>query len=171
MRCRAIQGFTLMEMVVTLTVLALMAAVAAPYLSTGVQAFNETASAVHTLSNIRTAGERLTREIREIRRDAAGNYDIAMPLSPTGLAFTKSDGETVVIDVAGSVLRLAYGSVPGSPTLVDAVSGFTLSYWQSDGTSPATGSGNVAYIDFELVVSRNGNSYPQRSRVALRNQP
>jgi prepilin-type N-terminal cleavage/methylation domain-containing protein len=171
MNCWRNNGFTLMEMVITLTMVALMTAVAAPYLSTGVQAFNETASAIPTLSKLRTACERIVREVREVQRNPSGNYDISLPLNASSLSFTKSDGETVTIDQSGSLVRLAYGSVAGAPTLIDEVSGLTISYWRTDGTTPAIDNTDVAFIEFEFVVTHNGNTYPQRSRVSLRNQP
>jgi prepilin-type N-terminal cleavage/methylation domain-containing protein len=39
-------GFTLMEMVITLTMLAILAAVAGPYLSNGVRAYNDSSSSL-----------------------------------------------------------------------------------------------------------------------------
>jgi len=169
------RGFTLMEMVVTLTMLALMSAFAGPYLTTGVQAYNETTSAVQTLSKLRLSSERLAREIRAIRRDPAASADFDISTSVTGpnssLTFTKTDTETVSINTALPLITLAYASVAGTHTLTDEVSSLTFRYLQADGTSNATGNDDLAFIEFELVLVHAGNSYPQRSRVALRNQP
>jgi hypothetical protein len=119
------------------------------------------------------ASERLVRELREIRRDPLlpANYDTTIAANP--LVFTKSDGETVTINAAAPLLTLAYDSVSTATpyTLTDEVSSITFTYLQSDGVTAATNSSNVAFIEFELVLTRNGNSYPQRSRIALRNQP
>lgn len=165
-------GFTLMEMVIVLAMLAVMAAIAGPYLSNGVRAFNDSASAVHALSKLRLASERLVRELREVRRNPAApaNYDIAVGAHP--LVFTKSDGETVRVNDAAPLLTLAYDSVGGGNPyiLTDQLGSLTLSYLQSDG-SAATGSDNLAFVEFELVLTHAGNDYRQRSRVALRNQP
>jgi len=162
-----------MEMVVTLTMLALMAAYSAPYLTYGVQSYHETASAVDTLSQLRTSSERLVREIREVRN--SGSYDIATPVSAPSstLSFTKADTETVTIDTAAGALTLSYASVGGGAayTLSNQLSSIAFNYWQSDGVTPATSNADVAFVDFELVLTHAGNSYPQRSRVALRNRP
>ena len=167
------RGFTLMEMVITLTMLALMAAYSAPYLTYGVQSYHETAAAVDTLTQLRLSSERLVREIREIRN--SGAYDISTPVSGPNstLSFTKSDTETVTIDTAAGALRLSYASVSGGSafTLSNKLSSITFRYWQNDGVTAATSNSDVAFIDFELVLTHSGNSYPQRSRVALRNQP
>lgn len=164
-------GFTLVEMVLALTVLAILAAVTGPYLSRGAEAYNTSAAAVDTLGKIRSASERIVREIREIRRLPSGFYDVSVGVNP--LVFTKNDGETVTINTAVPLVALSYSSVPGvTPTLTDEVSSLTFSYWQSDGVTSATGSDNVAFIEFELVLDPGtpGNPYSQRTRVALRNQ-
>ena len=164
-------GFTLVEMVAALTVLALLAAIVGPLLSNGVRAYNDSASALHTLSKLRVASERLLREIREIRRDGSGNFDISLPLSPTTLQFFKTDSEQVTISTTAPLLTLAYAGIGGTPVLSDEVSAFSFSYIQADGSLPATDNSDVAFIEFELVLTHAGNNYPQRSRIALRNQP
>ncbi len=166
-------GFTLMEMVLTLSMLAIMAAVAGPYLSNGVRAYNDSASSVHTLSNLRTTSERLVREIREIGN--SGTYDILSSVAAPNntLSFVKTDTETVTIDTSAALLRLAYVSINTNTayTLTDELTGITFSYWQRDGVTPANNNADVAIIEFELVLTHAGNNYSQRSRVALRNQP
>jgi prepilin-type N-terminal cleavage/methylation domain-containing protein len=166
-------GFTLMEMVITLTMLAILAAIAGPYLANGVRAYNASSSSVHTLSNLRSASERLVREIREVSN--SGSYDILSPIaSPNStLSFIKTDAETVTIDTSASLLRLAYASInlATAYTLSDELSSITFNYWQRDGVTPANNNTDVAIIEFELVLTHAGNDYFQRSRVALRNQP
>lgn len=167
------KGFTLVEMVLALTVLAILAAVVGPYLSRGAEAYNASAAAVQTLGKIRNASERMVREIREIGYNptSPGNYQIATMTAST-LEFTKSDGETVTIDATVPLVTLSYSSISGiNPTLTDEVAGLTFSYLKSDGSAGATSS-NVAFIEFELILDPGapGNPYSQRTRVALRNQ-
>ncbi len=173
MKLRGQNGFSLMEMVIVLTTLALLAAVAGPYLANGVRAYNDTSASVHTLGKLRAASERLVREIREI--DNTGGYRIFTPVSGPNstLRFTKTDTETVTIDTSASLLRMGYASVnTGTPYILsDELASLTFRYWQADGVSAATGNADVAIIEFELVLSHAGNSYAQRSRVALRNRP
>jgi type II secretory pathway pseudopilin PulG len=162
-----------MEMVITLTMLAVLAAVAAPYLSNGVRAYNDTASAIDTLGKLRSSSERLVREIREINN--SGAYEIFSPItSPNStLSFRKMDTETVSIDISAAQLRLAYASVNGGTayTLSDDVGSISFNYWQADGVNAATDTSDVAFIEFELVLNNAGNTYAQRSLVALRNRP
>lgn len=168
----AVHGFTLMEMVIVLVMLALMSAIAGPYLSNGVRAYNDATAAVNTLSELRVASERLVRELREVRRNPAApaSYDTTVGAMP--LVFTKADGETVTVNGSAPLLTLAYNSVGGGTPfpLSDELNSITFRYLQSDG-STATSAGHVAFVEFELVLTHAGNDYRQRSRVALRNQP
>ncbi len=163
-------GFTLLEMIIALVVLGLLGAAAGYGLVGGTLAFSNTADSVHVLGNLRYASERMAREIREVRRDPVtpANYDIST-MNATTLAFTRTDGITVTLNAAPPVVTLAYSAPAGTPTLTDDVGSLAFSYLQQDGATTATGAGDVAFVEFDLVLNHNGNSYPQRSRVALRN--
>lgn len=165
------RGFTLLELVIGLVVLALLGTAAGYGLIGGTLAFSNTADGIQTLGKLRYASERMAREVREIRRNP-GNpavYDIASMNAAT-LAFTKSDGVTVTLTGAPPLVTLAYSTPGGTHTLTDEVNNLAFSYLQSDGSTAATGNGDVAFIELELVLTRSGNSYPQRTRIALRNQ-
>jgi prepilin-type N-terminal cleavage/methylation domain-containing protein len=164
-------GFTLLEMVIALVVLGLLGAAAGYGLVGGTLAFSETSDAVQTLGKLRYASERMAREIREIRRDPAtpAVYDIAT-LNATALAFTKGDGTTVTLTGTPPLATLAYSAPAGTHTLTDEVGSLAFTYLQADGTTAATGNADVAFVELELVLTRSGNTYPQRTRVALRNR-
>jgi prepilin-type N-terminal cleavage/methylation domain-containing protein len=164
-------GFTLIEMVIAIVILGLLGAVAGYGLQNGATAFVNTTDNVHTLGKLRVASERLVRELREIRRDPAtpALYDIAT-MNTSSLAFTKLDGTGVTLSSAPPLVTLAYSTPVGTHTLTDEVNSLTFAYYQGDGITPATGNGDVAFIELELVLTRNGQSYPQRARVALRNR-
>jgi prepilin-type N-terminal cleavage/methylation domain-containing protein len=164
-------GFTLLELVVGLVVLALLGAAAGYGLIGGTLAFSNTADGIQTLGKLRYASERMAREVREIRRNPGNpaEYDIAT-MNATNLVFTKSDGVTVTLTGTPPQVTLAYTTPSGTHTLTDEVSSLAFTYLQTDGTTAATGNADVGFIEVELVLARNGNNYPQRTRVALRNQ-
>lgn len=164
-------GFTLIEMIITLLVLSILGAAAGYALSNGALAFVDSSDAIHTLGKLRVANERMAREIREIRRDPVtpALYDIST-MNASTLAFNKTDGTGVTLGAAPPLVTLAYSSPAGTHTLTDEVSALNFTYYKADGTA-ATGNGDVAFVEFELVLSHAGNLYPQRTRVALRNQP
>ena len=170
-RRRLQQGFTLMEMVIALVVLGLLGSVAGYGLVGGVLAFSETTGTVKTLGNLRYATERMAREIREIRRNPVtpANYDIST-MTAGNLVFTRADGITVTLAAAPPLVQLGYSTPALTRTLTDEVGSLTFSYLQADGSTSATGNNDIAFVDFELVLSHNGNNYPQRSRVSLRNR-
>jgi prepilin-type N-terminal cleavage/methylation domain-containing protein len=172
MRARKQQrGFTLIEMIISLVVLGLLGAAAGYGLTGGALAFSSTADAVQTLAKLRYASERMARETREIRRDliTPAVYDITT-MTATTLVFTKTDGVSVTLDGAPPLVTLAYSLPAGTPTLTDEVSSLAFSYLQADGVTAATGNSDVAFVEIELILTRSGNSYSQRTRVALRNQ-
>lgn len=170
-RRRRQQGFTLMEMVIALVVLGLLGSVAGYGLVGGVLAFSETTGTVKTLGKLRYANERMAREIREIRRNPVtpANYDIST-MTASNLVFTRSDGITVTLAAAPPLVQLGYSTPALSQVLTDEVGSLSFSYLQADGSTAATGNNDIAFVDFELVLSHNGNNYPQRSRVSLRNR-
>ena len=164
-------GFTLIEMIISLVILALLGAAAGYGLTGGVLAFSGNADTLHTLGKLRYASERMARELREVRRNTVtpANYDIST-MNASTLAFTRSDGTAVTLTGTPPLLTLAYATPAGTRTLTDEVSSVTFAYYRADGSTAATGSADVAFIEFDLVLTRNGNSYPQRTRVALRNR-
>lgn len=164
-------GFTLIELVITLMILGILGAAAGHALTGGALAFSGNADNLHALGKLRYASERMARELREIRRNGLNPavYDITTMTAAT-LAFTRRDGTGVTFNTALPLLTLAYSAPAGTYTLTDEVGSLAFSYFQADGTTPATGTADVAFIAFDLVLTRNGNSYPQRTRVALRNR-
>lgn len=164
------RGFTLLEMIIVLIVLGLLGSAAGYGLVGGALAFSSTSKAVKTLGNLRYSTERMAREMREIRRNPVtpANYDIAT-MTASNLVFTRTDGITVTLASAPPLATLAYSAPAGTHTLTNEVSNLAFTYLQSDGITAATGNNDVAFIEFELELVNNGNSYPQRSRVALRN--
>jgi hypothetical protein len=157
-----------------MTLLAVLAATAVPFMRNGVQAYNNTASGLQTVSKLRYASERLARELREIRHNGTG-YDITTSVTIAGnnIRFRKSDLEWVNISTNASNLTMSYEALAGGADFIlsDGLTSINFDYFQNDGASTPTGTANVAYVEFELVLDNNGVNYSQRTRVALRNQP
>lgn len=167
------RGFTLMEMVITILVLAILGGTAAVAIQNGVIAFQSTGDALDTLGKLRLATERAARELRDIRRDPAdnGRYDISEPFAANQIAFTKQDGTDVTLAVAGATLTLEYDAPAGTHVLTDQLAGFTLAYYDSAGNATASAA-TLAYIELEIVLTdAAGNSLPQQTRIGLRSQP
>jgi prepilin-type N-terminal cleavage/methylation domain-containing protein len=175
MTTRPYKGFTLLEMVVTIAALALLAMLLIPYLSLSARAYNDNAASSKILGEVRYASERVERELRDIRRNplSPSDYDIVTPLTASNITFVRNDGETVTLEGAAPQLNLRYSSLAGNAAfpLSTSLLGLTLNYFRSDEVTAASGSADVAYIEFEIQLTSNGQTYSQRSRVALRAQP
>lgn len=178
---RRAQGFTLIEMVMSMMIIGLLGTAAAMAISYGVRATFETQTRVDTQSDLRLAVERMAREIRLMRRDPAApaNYDIVAPRTATRLSFRRldSDGSTVrTVTLDGgtaSVVTLSYDSpaVTPTPVLANRVSAFTLTYLQANGVSISADNADLAFVVIDLTITDTyGNAYNQRTRVALRNR-
>lgn len=167
-------GFTLIEMITSMLLLAVLAAAAVPFMSNGVQAYNSTANGLQTISKLRYASERLARELREIRHNGTG-YGISTSVTTAGndIRFQKSDLEWVNINTNAPNLTMNYENLASGADFIlsDGLTSVTFNYYRNDGINPPTSAIDVAYIEFELVLNSNGTSYSQRTRVALRNQP
>ena len=165
------RGFTMIESVVALSVLATLGAAAGYGLVGGVRAYSESADVLQTLDELRYANERIVREVREIRRDPTdpARFDIA-EMTATTLRFTRGDGAVVTISATPPRLTLAYAAVAGAQTLSDELGRLHLAYLRGDGTTTATDGTDVAFVALDVELSRAGRIFPQRTRVALRNR-
>lgn len=175
---RRARGFTLIEMILAIMILGLLAAAAAMAISHGTRASLEAQTRVDTLSKLRVATERLTREIRLMRRDPAlpTDFDI-VSRSAAALSFRRldPDGSTVrTVSIDGAtpgVVTLGYDSPAGTPVLTDQVGAFTLTYYQADGTTLSATDADLAFVEISLTLNdANGNAFAQRTRVGLRNR-
>lgn len=165
-------GLTLIELIATLVVLGVLAAAAAPTLSSGVRAYDATHASLLTLNKLRYATERMVREVREVRRDPSdpSMYDIGI-MTATSFRFTKSDGVEVTIDRPAQV-RLTYSTPPitPAPTLTDQVDMIEFKYFKADGTTETASKSEVAFVQISLSLKHGTAVYAQRVRVGLRNQ-
>lgn len=174
------RGYSLVELVMVMVIVGIIGVTVAALLSSSVGAFTAGREAVDTLSELRLASERIARELRTVRRDpsAPANFDFLSSVAASGNSVQfrrlENDGSTVTtvtIDTAGTDLRLAYTTLAGSYTLSERLGGITFGYLQQNGTTAATGNNDVAFVEIVLsLTDANGNSYPQRTRVALRNR-
>ena len=164
------QGFTLIEMVVVLLVVSVLSVVIGTVLLNGVRAYQGTSDALTVLSKLRYAVERIAREVRPIGFDSVtGSYSVT-DMSPSRLAFSKFDNTQVVIEQVGTEVLMTYTPPGITSTLVDQVNQLNLGYLQMDGTV-ATTANALGYIQIDLSLANNGQTYDQSSLAALRIKP
>ena len=186
MRCDQPQtpGYTLIEMVIVLVILGIMAAVLAPVARNSLVAYDTTLGDLVVLDKQRYAIERLAREIREVNYNSSTGYAFSTSVTSSGnsMTFTRvfydtggiATADTVVtIGNTGSAITLTY-SLPsgvGAQVLTDelgATGNLVFSYYKQDG-SAATSLTDVRFVEISITLIHNGNNYPQRTRVELKN--
>lgn len=162
------RGFTLVEMVMAIIVLAVLAAVTTPMMLQGILAYQATYNSLQTLDKLRYATERLAREIRETDR-VAGVYTISMATTPP-LTFTKADGTGVTVS-AGGTLSLSYATPAVSAVLTDEYTTLAIAYFDANGAS-TTSASDVRYVELTLTLTNpaSGQVYSQRTRAMLRDR-
>ena len=162
------RGFTLIEMVAVIIIIAILAAAVAPMALSSLRAYDATLNSITTLDKLRYATERLARELRAVNYNGT-NFIINM--STSAPVFTKTDGVAVTVGNAVPTVTLAYSTIAATPTpvLTDQVSALSFAYYDQDGVSTASSSA-VRYVEISLTLAQGAQLYSQRTRVALRNR-
>jgi MSHA biogenesis protein MshO len=163
------RGFTLIEMVISIVVLAIIAAAATPLVVTSITAYDRVHEDLVSLDRVRYATERLAREIREVKHNGV-TYEFAS-MSTSAPVFTKSDDTTVTLANSPPIVTLSY-SVPAvtpPPILSNQVSALSFAYFDETGTETATSTATVRYVEVSLELTQGSQTYSQRTRVQLRN--
>lgn len=182
-----VRGFTLIELIIVISVIGIMASALAPIMQSSLRAYDNTLNDLIVLDKLRYATERLAREIREVKdNDTTANTNFAFTsMSTSAPVFTRDYNtcadstcntittvtRTVTVGNAGSTVTLAYSDMSGTgaQVLTDQVSSLAFAYFDKDGVSTAS-TVDVRYVQISLTLNQNGNDYTQRTRVELRNR-
>jgi len=153
-------GYTLIELVLTIVLVGIIAAIVGTLLLQGTQALVAEDVRSNITSEARLAIERMIREIRTIRSPT----DADIPSwTVSDLSFVDLDGAAIAYAVGGGTLTRN-----GVPLSAD-VSNLSFSYFQRDGITPATDASEIWTIEFAFALARNGESQAFRARVYPRN--
>jgi prepilin-type N-terminal cleavage/methylation domain-containing protein len=170
---RRVEGFSLVELVMVIVILGILAAFVGPVLFNAMRAYQSVQTGVETHAKMRYAIERMSRELREVRRQApdATFLDITS-MTPSNMAFFKTDGTQVILNAVGNQVNLAYSSLAGmlSGVLTDQVASFSLAYFQQDASTPAAGAASISFVEISLTLSEGTSLFPARVRVDVKNR-
>ena len=154
------RGFTLVEAIATIAVLAVVMTVCSRIISTTVNAYAEIASAM----------ERIGFEVRSCRLVSAGSAAPDMSaVRADRLTWTDSSGEARDLRVVGSALILTIGST--DYTLVNNVTAFAVSAFDESGAALAASLDDcsaVRRVQITITAARAGVAETLRSRLFLR---
>ena len=163
-------GFSLIEMVVSIVVLGVLAAVTAPIFTTSMRTYVESDATLTTLSKARYATERIARELREVQYNTGTGSFSFTAMGANNVTFTKWNGTTVTLNVAGTNVNMRYAPPNVTAPLTDELGTLTLTYLNTNGVAGATAT-TVRAIDVNLNLTNRGATHTQQVRVGLRNQP
>lgn len=144
------RGFTLFEMIVVITILGVIATIAANVIKNGFSAYYTGQDIIQADWQGRVAIERITRELREVR--ARGDLGSLTPSSQ--LAFTDIYGTAISYQLSGTTLNRIASPGSTQPLAGDiAASGLTFTYHNISGVAVATTAASVDYITVSLTVT------------------
>jgi prepilin-type N-terminal cleavage/methylation domain-containing protein len=161
------QGFTLMELVISIVVLSILGVFTFSYLFTGIQVFNATHGSQVLHEETGLAIERCVREARDAITATPGSGTITLTKAHT----TPQDTRTVVTyRQSSTILQRGDAGVGYAPLSQDLVSGtgFTVTY-DNNGTPSTTGD-DAWKFKFSLIT-QNGVAVTRSAFVSPRNIP
>jgi prepilin-type N-terminal cleavage/methylation domain-containing protein len=156
-------GFTLIELVMTIVIVGIISGIAAMIIAQGVKSYSDEQGRSGVRYQARFAVERMVREVRLIRSCA----DIAGPSNPSAtLSFTDINGTAVLFNVALGNLnrgadRLATGITTAQPFRFLDKSGNT--------TTSCVSPNDIWFIEINVTALQGGETYSLRTRVHPRN--
>jgi prepilin-type N-terminal cleavage/methylation domain-containing protein len=154
------RGFSLIELVLTLLILGIIAAVVSQYALQGIRSYSGEQDRGDAHAQARLAAERLAREVRAIRSATAADIPI---MAATDLQFTDSLGQTIRFTWAANVLAR------NGQTLAVNVTSFAFTFLQADGATAAAVPADLWFVQIALTAAQGATSLPLRVRVHPRN--
>jgi prepilin-type N-terminal cleavage/methylation domain-containing protein len=165
---RRVEGFSLVELVMVIVILGILAAFVGPVLFNAMRSYDRGQSATLTQAKMRYAIERMSRELREVRRQTTdATFPDITSMTASSLAFFKTDGTRVVLSAVGNQINLSYSTLTGM--LTDQVGSLSLAYFQQNATTVAATAASISFVQISLALSEGTNLFSARVRVDLKN--
>jgi prepilin-type N-terminal cleavage/methylation domain-containing protein len=169
------EGFTLIELVITMVLIGIVAFIVGKALSEGAKAYFQTDSRKAALDEGRVALERMTRETRNVRSrgkdaDADGYIDADIwTANATQFCFINTDGARISFRYAGGEITREEGggACPGAggDKLASNVNSFNFSYTYEGGSNITA----IRRIKIDISTQVDTETIPLSSEVYLRN--
>jgi len=150
-------GFTMIELIIVIVILAVLSAIALPMLTAGFNGYFTQRNLSDANWQGRLALSRMSRDIRSI--PSAGNITTA---TSTQFTFTNSSNASVSYTLSGTALQR------NGITLANGVSAVTFGYYTSAGAVTATISA-IRYVSITLNITENNTNITLETVVDLRN--
>lgn len=150
------QGFTLIELIMVIILLAVIAKVSSQMLAQGLTAYLCSEKTTEANWQGQLAIERMVRDFRTVR----SANDISLH-SSSAFTFVNLNGNTVAYLLNGEDLLL------NDNVLASGVNSLTFTYYDKDG-NVVSDIANLAYVNVALNLTKNGANYNIDTAVFLR---
>jgi prepilin-type N-terminal cleavage/methylation domain-containing protein len=162
-------GYTMMELIIVITILGLLAAGSMQLIFQGYQAYSTGKQASDANWQGLIALSRMGREIHLI----ASPNSIDSASTASTLTFTDNSNTTITYSLSGTNLQRAEGAT-AAQNLADGISSMTLNYYDSSGTAvtpplTTTTAATIDYVQITLVILKNNASYTLQTTINARN--
>jgi len=160
-RAKSERGFTLIELIVVMVLIAIVAVVVARLLVSGVDTYTFVSSRKEALQSARLALQRMTREIRLVKSPSS-----IYQASTDSLRFQDINDSSISFQFQGTTLYR------NSDVLAANVDDVTFGYHQADGSvlsTPVTNPSLIWKITLSMRLTVNGQSVTLSSEVVPRN--
>jgi prepilin-type N-terminal cleavage/methylation domain-containing protein len=149
-------GFTLIEMVITIVLIAIISSIAAMIILQGVKTYSLEDSRSNAHYQARLAMERMAREIRQIRSESTTDIQT---MTAADLKFTNVAGATVEFTWATPNLNLS------ANRLASGITAFTFKYYLVDGTTQTADRTQVWFVEINMTAQQGTETLQMNSRV------
>jgi prepilin-type N-terminal cleavage/methylation domain-containing protein len=157
-------GFSLIEMAITIVIVGIVAGFGAALMQWAANISVKQYEFSNVEDQARLAMTRLTREMRAIQSNAAGDLNIGVA---DEISFAELDGSSIRYFLSGSDLMRSVGGGAAYP-LAQHVTSFGLTYFDQNGAATTTGTG-VRYIQLILGLTENDTVSSLRTTIFPRN--
>ncbi len=155
-------GFSLIELVIVMVILAVVAGMSALLLSQGFNAFFSSENILDANWQGQLAMQRMVRDIQMIRSPA----DISTATA-TQLTFTDINNNSISYALSGSNLNLTKNA--STQTLAIGVNNLTFTYYDINGSTPPASTTLTRYIKIALTITQNNTNYTLTTAIYPRN--
>jgi prepilin-type N-terminal cleavage/methylation domain-containing protein len=146
-------GYTLVEMVLVVTILSIVGGVSSFVVLQAMKAYARHVPAMHNAYQARSSLERMRREIRALEDTSS-----ITTMTATSLTFTGTGGTSIAYAYTGGNLDR------NGDRLAKGLTAFSFTYWKSNGTT-ASAATDVHLIEIDLTVDSLGQTYRLQTAV------
>lgn len=155
------KGFTLVEIIITIVIVAIIAGIAAMIIAQGVRGYSAEQSRSDVHYQARLAVERMAREIRLVRSQTAADITT---MNPTLFQYTDIMGNQMGFRLNGNNVERTQDNAVTWQALASNATALTFTYLQQDGVTAAAAT-NLWYVVIDVTDTQGAETLEIRTSV------